>query len=186
MRKPQQTSGTPAETYTKEMNMATDTENKEQAEIYERFCTNVANESRPSNQRKTRPKWIEKDQYPGADFDICNPYGTESNAQAPFKSNQAPFQGNQAPFQGNQAPFQGNQAPYGGDGGEARAQAGTSSQAKELFPRERERDSENSQPRNDRSRSPPAQRGRSLADRISFPKKENTILHTVVDSPRLG
>ncbi|KAJ0301737.1 hypothetical protein COL516b_007714 [Colletotrichum fioriniae] len=98
MRKPQQTSGTPAETYTKEMNMATDTENKEQAEIYERFCTNVANESRPSNQRKTRPKWIEKDQYPGADFDICNPYGTESNAQAPFKSNQAPFQGNQAPY----------------------------------------------------------------------------------------
>ncbi|KXH25003.1 hypothetical protein CSIM01_10834 [Colletotrichum simmondsii] len=136
----------------------------------------VLYEGRGNNRSKGRPKF--NNNYVDPDFDPNNPYGTASNTQAPDQGNQAPYQRN-------------NQTPYGGLGNsEARAQAETSNRGKELFPRERERErkrgSQDSQPRNDRSRSPPPQRERSLADRISFPPKPKVLLHKNVESPRLG
>ncbi|KAK1520525.1 uncharacterized protein CCOS01_10644 [Colletotrichum costaricense] len=260
-----------------EMSLAIATQNRQSAEIIERFCANMTNESRLFNRRDSCPEYNndyveldldpndpygtnsnnqapyegggnnqsgaprrpkDKNQYVESDFSPNNPYGAENIIEVPVQDNQAPYQGNsqtlyegegnnqfshgdhaegsnnQTPYEGrgnnqtppqnnqapnepqrrqwrirreyieplpepgfddvdnpyeaenNQAPYEGggnNQTPYGGGGSsEAIAQAETSNQGKELLPnmRERERDSQDSQPRNDRSRSPPPQRER--------------------------
>ncbi|KAI3540883.1 hypothetical protein CABS01_06770 [Colletotrichum abscissum] len=176
-----------------EMSLAIATQNRQSAEIIERFCANMTNESRLFNRRDSRPEYnndyvelattqttptgqratTRPPTRAESDFSANNPYGVENIIEVPVQDNQAPYQGNNQTLyegggnnqfsHGDHAEGSNNQTPYGGGGSsETIAQAETSNQGKELLPnmRERERDSQDSQPRNDRSRSPPPQRER--------------------------
>ncbi|KAK1474105.1 hypothetical protein CCUS01_17136 [Colletotrichum cuscutae] len=112
---PQQNSQATNVSHLTEMSLAIATQNRQSAEIIERFCANMTNESRLFNRRDSRPEYNndyapyegggnnqsgaprrpkDKNQYAESDNSANNPYGVENIIEVPVQDNQAPYQGN--------------------------------------------------------------------------------------------